>query len=215
MKIRSTIELQDLLDTDRGWRIKEISHLKTLVKTKNSDHQKTFLRAGVPLLYAHWEGFVKNAATGYAAFVTSRRLKLQELSHNFKAIAAKKVLNDVSQSSKIGASISLIRFLKDESLSVSKVKFEESIFTRSNLNSSVFLEIATTIGVQIDRYETRFQFIDKELLKRRNSIAHGNYLDLDSGAFCELSDEVIALLSWFKNDIENLVAIEAYKVGAQ
>jgi hypothetical protein len=159
----------------------------------------------------NWEGFVKNAATGYAAFVTSRRLSLQQLSHNFKAIAAKKVLNDASESSKIGASISLIKFLKDESHSVAKVKFEESISTRSNLNSSVFLEVAATVGVQIGRYETRFQFIDKELLKRRNSIAHGDYLDLNPSAFCDLSDEVIVLLSWFKNDIENLVALKAYK----
>jgi len=41
------------------------------------------MRIGVTFLYAHWEGFIKNAARYYVKFVHTRNLKYNELTDNF------------------------------------------------------------------------------------------------------------------------------------
>ena len=62
-KIRTLTQLQEVLDADMGWRIKEISTFKLAAKADRAN-QKVFVRAGVALVYAHWEGFVKNPRRG-------------------------------------------------------------------------------------------------------------------------------------------------------
>ena len=48
-------------------------------------------------------------------------------------------------------------------------------------------------------------------MKRRNGIAHGEYLDLSGEDFRTLADEVIKLLRMYKTDIENLASSDAYR----
>ena len=50
----------------------------------------------------------------------------------------------------------------------------------------------------------------KAFLKRRNRIAHGSYLELDQSAFADLVDQIVELLRWFKTDLENALATEAF-----
>ena len=57
-KIRTLTQLQDALDGEMGWRIKEISALKIAAKVAGVD-RTAFVRAGIAMVYAHWEGFKK------------------------------------------------------------------------------------------------------------------------------------------------------------
>jgi len=86
-----------------------------------------------------------------------------------------------------------------------------TVNTRSNLNSNVFEKIAGTIGIDPARYSTRYQFIDSSLLKQRNSIAHGEYLALDLVSYSNLSDNVVQLLRWIKDDIQNGASTGAFR----
>jgi len=52
--------------------------------------------------------------------------------------------------------------------------------------------------------------VDESLLKRRNRIAHGQYLEIEADAFDDLVEEVLELLRWFKTDLENALATQAY-----
>src|SRR5258708_7223682 len=85
-----------------------------------------------------------------------------------------------------------------------------AIDTESNLKARVFEEIADSIGIGANAYESRFNLIDESLVARRNRIAHGEYLDLDSDGWRTLADDVIALMRHFKTDIENAASLSRF-----
>lgn len=69
MKIRTLGQLQDALDSEMSWRLKEIADLKSNVKSTSGLARSTLIRAGTALLYAHWEGFIKAASSAYVLFL--------------------------------------------------------------------------------------------------------------------------------------------------
>ena len=91
MKIRSVYELSEAMRSALSWRRKELEILKMLIKKHKRKHERyvALHRAAVPVLYAHWEGFVKQAATFYLELVSRQWLKLSELSSNFVTIACR------------------------------------------------------------------------------------------------------------------------------
>jgi len=92
-----------------------------------------------------------------------------------------------------------------------KIFHEGVIDTQSNLSSLVFEEIASSIDIDPMPYKLKYKLIDESLLKRRNQIAHGEYLDIDTQGYHNLSHEVVTLLRAYKTDIENSIALESYK----
>jgi len=75
-KNNRTLEmLQNNLDQDFAWRIKELTTIKNRIPQKKEDLQDALIRAGITMLYAHWEGFIKNATEQYLNYVSLRRLK--------------------------------------------------------------------------------------------------------------------------------------------
>lgn len=60
--IKTKEELIDKIAADHIWRLREINEMRNLtLKEYSSPIQKQVLcRAGIALMYAHWEGFVKN-----------------------------------------------------------------------------------------------------------------------------------------------------------
>lgn len=91
------------------------------------------------------------------------------------------------------------------------MKIDSAIRTEFNLGSKVFANILRSIGFGTEGYEARFNLIDESLLKRRNYIAHGEYIDVEAEGFRELADEILSMLRWFKTDIENAASLEQYR----
>jgi hypothetical protein len=211
MKIRTLNELQDCLDKDRAWRIKEIDYYRTAVKRVPQLAQDTVIRAGVPLLYAHWEGFVKCSATYYLTFVASKRLKFSELAPPFIAICARQYLAKASGTRQFSLHMDVAKFFMGDQDRRVDLPVEGVINTQANLNSTVFRNIAASIGLEVARYEPRFHLMDVSLLGRRNAIAHGEYLDVDGDHFESIAKEVITLTEWFKADIQNAASLEKYR----
>jgi MAE_28990/MAE_18760-like HEPN len=81
-KIRTVTQLQEALDAEMGWRIKEISAFKLASKTEEGG-RRVFVRAGVALVYAHWEGFIKAASEAYLDFVDNQGHMYRELKSCF------------------------------------------------------------------------------------------------------------------------------------
>lgn len=212
MKIKSLTVLQDFLDQDFSWRIKEIADLKVAVRTTIPPRQRTIIRAGVPLLYAHWEGFVKNAADAYVNFVSCTRLNFSDLSDNFVVLGMKKHLHNLTTAGKSKLNIEAVNFFRRQMDTRANIAFGSAINTESNLSSAVFENIALAVGIDHSKYEARYNLIDSSLLNRRNKIAHGEYLELDSKSYRDLADEVIILLRWIKTDIENSASSCRYKL---
>lgn len=216
MKIRTISLLQDALDSGFAWRIKEIAALKLSVEsTSLSLAQSTLIRAGVPLLYAHWEGFIKQASQDYLEYVSSQKLKYGELASCFVVFGVKKHLAHVVESRRSEVNIAAVDFFRSCADSRADLVLANAINTKANLSSDAFREIGLSLGVSPSPYEAYKNLIDESLLARRNKIAHGEYLDLGVADFRGLADEVIKLLRMYKTDVQNLASLGAFRLQAQ
>lgn len=209
-KLRTINMLQDFLDAEFAWRLKELANLKQLIRSSSVIHEKTVIRATIPLLYAHWEGFVKNASVAYVNFVSTQRKRYDELSSCFVAFGVKRLLSDLVGAQKASMHIAAVDFFLTKLGERADLTLKNAVVTESNLSSVVFANIATSVGISTTTYEARYNLIDVSLLQRRNSIAHGDYLDIGREDCAKLIDEVITMLRAYKNDIENSSISSAY-----
>ncbi len=210
-KLRTVSQLQDSLDKGFSWRLKEVADLKVSTRASASLAQATLLRAGVPLLYAHWEGFVKQSSQDYLTFVANQRLNYGQLASCFVVFGAKKHLANIVSARRATVNIGAVEFFRTCFAERADLALSNAINTGANLNSDVFANIATSLGVTTAPYDSYFNLIDEALLARRNRIAHGEYLDLGADDFRTLADEVIKLLRMYKTDLENLASIGAFR----
>lgn len=209
-KIRTVTNAQLFLDNDFGWRLQEISDIKTSIRSLEGAKSRTLIRAGVALLYAHWEGFVKNASQVYLEFVASQKLTYQELKICFIVFGLKKELDLIANSKRHAKNAKVIEFITNELGNRANLSYNDAIDTESNLSSTVFQGIIESLGIDSTPYETKFNLIDESLLSRRNRIAHGEFLDIGPNDYAGLSDEVVALMRSYKNNIENCLVLKSY-----
>lgn len=210
-KIRSAHELSNALDDAIAWRIKEIYDISFAVGKSSGLRDGTLLRAGVALLYAHWEGFVVEAARKYVDFVGSQGIPLRDLSECFLGLSLRRTIQDAYQSGRAQAYVALGSFVQNELGSRAQPTLGSLISGKSNLSSSVFESIAVAIGIDLTAYKPKFNLIDAELLKRRNSIAHGEYLPVDARQFVGIREQVVELMRSVKKDIEDAASSQAYR----
>lgn len=211
--VRTLSQLQDAMDQELAWRIKEVGTFR-VESSKGGHKSKAFTRAGIALLYAHWEGFVKKSAELYLEYVSNRGLRYEDLTTCFVVFGLKGKLNVLVDSRKSTPNIAAMEFIRGSLGEVAALKLAGAVNTESNLSSSVFENIASSVGVSTTPYETKFNLIDSSLVERRNKIAHGEFLDLKSGDFGALVEEILDLMRLFKNDLLNAAATEAYKKTA-
>lgn len=210
MKIRSTDQLLNKLDDDMAWRIKEMHELRTAVQKAQGKNVDVHIRAGIAMLYAHWEGFVKGAANAYVAYLSHRCDLNRDLQPCFVALGMKSMMGSLDVTDKATIGISTVSYLLGELDKPVKLPSSDALSAKSNLSSIVFTNIASWIGISTDAYSTRFTLIDKTLLEARNGIAHGEFLVINKDRFETLVQEVLELLRWFKTDIENAVVNKTF-----
>lgn len=210
MKIRTKEEFIDILDEEIAWRKKELSFLRSNIK-KHAPNYKTHMRSGILLLYAHWEGFIKNSCDYYLLYLKSLRLKYSEVTNNIIAFGLKYELATFEQTNKSTLHCKIVDFLLNRLDERANVPTQDIIKTGSNLNSIILKEILTTVGLDYSVYELKGNLIDTVLLKHRNSIAHGEYVDLEEVDYDDLYREMLGIMEDIKNRLSNLVVLEGYK----
>ena len=150
MKVRNTLALSEAIDNALAWRKKELTSLRTLIGTRSRDHEKTLLlRVAMPVLYAHWEGFAKEASQIYLDFISQQGLHYSELNENFMALAARGRIRQAADAQKISAYISVVDFIFTQQTERAKIS-SNSIDTESNLSSSVLKNIMLCLGLDYD-----------------------------------------------------------------
>lgn len=212
-KIRTQLDLNNVMTEEFAWRKKELHHLKSLVL----QNQKTYLndlsiRSAVALLYAHWEGFIRGVASAYVEFVSRQQVPCEQLSDSFLAIAVRSLLRDAAESRRIKSHVAVVEFFRKRIADRSNLAFVSAVSTQSNLNSDVLQDIILTIGLEYAPYETKEKLIDERLLRSRNSIAHGQYLTMDTAEYVELHEEIQSLMQLFYNQVDNAARTSAYRV---
>lgn len=153
--IRTLGHLQDELDREMSWRRKEVIAFRVASK-KNGKEAIYFIRAGVALLYAHWEGFVKSASEHYLNYIQHTGCKYSELKSCFAIFGLKGKLHTLSTSRRALANIEAFEFISTELDQKANLNMSTAIDTESNLTSKVFANIATSLDIDTSAYETRF-----------------------------------------------------------
>jgi MAE_28990/MAE_18760-like HEPN len=168
------------------------------------------LRGGITLLYAHWEGYIKTVAKSYLEFVAMQKLTYDELAINFVAVAMKTKLKEATETNKATIFTEVTRFLLTQTNNRSLIPYEDVVTTGSNLSSSVLCEISCVLGVDYSFYGKRVVIIDRQLLSRRNAIAHGEYLSLNRDEYRNLQIQILTMMDHFRNQVENSAAQKLY-----
>ena len=214
MAIRTKEQLIDKIGQDYIWRLREISELKTIIDTPSLSEirKKVVCRSGVALLYAHWEGFVKKSGTFFLEYVSLQRHSISELKSNFITLLVRSKIDKASESNKYSAFDEVTRYILENQSTRAKIPTKNVVDTQSNLSTTALKEIMWCLGLDYSLYEPKQKLIDTKLVSRRNYVAHGESMEVSVSDFIEMADEVIELMTTFKNLLENACMTESYKV---
>ncbi|MBM7866178.1 hypothetical protein GTO89_05505 [Heliobacterium gestii] len=183
-----------------------------LLQCKRNHEKETLLRATLPMLYAHWEGFIKESSLAYLDYVLRQRATLENLKHNFIALTLRGKIISAGLSKKNQVHTELIDLILNHSEQVVSYDPNEVIDTQSNLSSNVLRDIMHTVGIDFDSaWKKKAPLIDHQLLKSRNEIAHGELVSVDITLFEQLHRFVLESLEQYKTEIENAAALEKYR----
>jgi hypothetical protein len=212
VKIRSREDLVDVVDADLAWRKKELSVLLGTVESYRRQPvvAEVLLRSAIPILYAHWEGFVKLTAGAYLEYVGRKGVPYAELAAPFVAWAVRSELRRTGDTQKVSKLIGVASLLADRSTEASQLPWRSGIETQSNLNSEVFRDLVVSLGLDYSPYESKEKLMDGTLLHYRNNIAHGRWLLLNLQRYSELHREVIGLMETFRSQVENAALLGHY-----
>jgi len=216
MKIKTKEQYFELLNDDFGWRRKELTLIKQRVELAKPVKLNSEMRAGILLLYAHWEGFIKTACTKYLDFVKFKKLSYSNLCDNLLALSLRSKIQEIENRGQHIIHKEFIQFFQNELEQRATWNLEKAIDTKSNLNSDVLENILSVVGIPFTDFELKSHLIDVQLLKNRNTIAHGNgnKLDINKDSYLNLHKEIEGLLNIFHNHLSNLVVLEKYKKSA-
>lgn len=209
-KIHTQQDLQDRLDNEYGWRLREIHLLKMIAKRQSSDNQTVCIRANIVMLYAHWEGFVKACAEAYLQYVTAQKLLMRELADNFMALCLRANLR-LFETRSIGDDCKAVGTILSSLNERAHVPTNGQIKTKSNLRFDVFCEICTVIGIDSTAYATREKMIDVSLVDARNEVAHGKYLSKSLADYEGLCTGTLELMMMFKTDVLNAASLGGFR----
>lgn len=205
MSIRTIDNLSTYLDSDLIWRKKELSALRFFIGQANNDQgrYRALSRCGITMLYAHWEGFIKNASRGYLEYIAMQHLRNDELTPNLLTLSLRSSVSFSSQSRKHSEYGKLTDFFLSGLSKHARLPFKTGLDTESNLSSTVLKEITWCLGIDYSPYVSKEKFIDSSLLARRNHIAHGQDIEISTSEFEEMRTIVIDMMTYLKTEIEN------------
>jgi hypothetical protein len=216
MKIKTKEQYFELLNDDFGWRRKELTSIKQRVELAKPINLNSEMRAGILLLYAHWEGFIKTACTNYLDFVKFQKLSYSNLSDNLLALSLRSKIQEIENRGQHIIHKEFIHFFQNDLEQRATWNLEKAIDTKSNLNSEILKNILSVVGISFTDFELKGHLIDVQLLKNRNNIAHGNgnKLDVNKDSYLTLHQVIVGLLNIFHSHLSNLVILEKYKKSA-
>ncbi|WP_196593355.1 MAE_28990/MAE_18760 family HEPN-like nuclease [Pectinatus sottacetonis] len=197
MKINTLEDLQDKLSSDLSWRKRELIYMKQNIATTNNP---TLIRAGVALLSAHFEGFLRTAANYYVIYISNQNICNKDLKKNFFALQCKNKIIEAGKTEKTSTHTILINNM----LELLSQKFhirKPDISTESNPSSKIFREIMKSISLNFTNYETKVNYIDADLLSNRHKIVHGERWNVDADEYYETLTEILKIMDNLNNQI--------------
>lgn len=210
-KARTESELSAQLDSDLTTRLRELSDLKRAIQDAEPSSRSVLLKALVAIAYAHWEGSVKYSATKYFEYISIRKLPYSSLHKQFYAnLFLNRIAAFASNKPSIKTRVDFIEDVQASTAQRFSYLSPDLINTGSNLKFETLKDICVVCDIDIRIFETQQTFIDVILLKRRNSIAHGEDALVGLDEIDGIIGKTITLMRTFKNELENKIYAKTY-----
>jgi len=211
-KVYTYAELTDKIDEDYAWRRKELKLIKDQIPQQSNPKQSAALRFSVPILYAHWEGFVKKSCELYIEYVAKKYLKHSELKPQFIALSLSKSIGNL-EIKNIEDKTKAVEFILTKIDKNSNILTKNVIQTKSNLKYYVLQEILFITGINESKFAHKKSLIN-DLVDARNNIAHGDHLRVNLETFESMFSDIQELMETLKIEIENSALTEEFKINA-
>ncbi|PPQ30067.1 MAE_28990/MAE_18760 family HEPN-like nuclease [Rhodopila globiformis] len=186
-------DIGSLLEKDLQWRETELTTLKLLALEAGhaTARQRALLRSCWLLLYAHYEGFCKYAWDVYLDYIEGQHIPARDCVDDLIALSYERVLKGKLNT----PTRELLALFRDE-LPVylsQPIRFPVRPDAKSNLWPDVFTGNAKKLGLSCTYID--FSEIEvKALVGRRNAIAHGEGVYVNSVQDYSLYEEKILLV---------------------
>ena len=108
--------LQDKLDKNINWRKRELTIIKNNIDSSEGIMLKAYIRTGILILYAHWEGFIKISAREYIKFLNDQKISCSDMTDNFVTLSVKSIICDAGKSNKSSKHFEVVNKLLNLSL---------------------------------------------------------------------------------------------------
>jgi len=157
------IEIQE----DNNWRDGELAKFK--INPHNVD-QELWNRMCIPMIYAHWEGYVVNSLRALVGHLNKLQLSPNDVDTKLIVIGLGKAYNSLSGKQSFEQKVEFTNKFID--LFDNAMKFRKDIDTKSNLNSKVLKDLCKIFGFNFEVFSNVVTDIDR-IVTFRNKIAHG------------------------------------------
>jgi len=211
MKVRTASQLVSNLDSELAWRQRELITLLEVIRNSKELRRDALTRAFIPILYAHWEGFIKTAAAAFCNLISNKNYKYRDLKLSFigtKALAFVNQMHEIKKKIFVASVLTeKIYSLEDEKVVIDIISHLGNV---GNLNYDLFMQVVGFLSIDTKPFKEKDELIDDRLLRLRNEIAHGEYMLVTLNDIENLSADVMNLMRAFKDELQNSAVLLSY-----
>ncbi len=210
MKVRSAEDLVGRLDSDLGRRKRELSSTLHLVNRARAHQIEAATKAAFCLLYAHWEGFIRNSMAIYLEFINGQGLAYSDLYPPLITICIKEKIHSIKDRRILELS-DVISWFTDRSSEKASLSVEYALEHPSIINYHHVEDVILLLQADRGHYSTKKNIINEKLIRIRNSVSHGEYINVDPEEYKNTQEQIITIMDWLKTDFENAAVGALYR----
>jgi len=159
------------IEADKDWRNLELTNIKIICqKLDNKELNKLILKSTIPMIYAHWEGFVVTSLRKVNRYLNSLEYSYSDFHINLLTNAYEDNIKNLESSLGYDKRVKHLNIIFEKL--TNSVAFSTKIDVKSNLKFQVLQDICMRFNLNINSFQEHKRDLEK-LIQIRNSIAHG------------------------------------------
>ena len=159
------------IEADKDWRNLELTNIKIICqKLDNRELNKLILKSTIPMIYAHWEGFVVTSLRKVNRYLNSLEYSYSDFHINLLTNAYEDNIKNLDSSLGYDKRVKHLNIIFEKL--TNSVAFSTKIDVKSNLKFQVLQDICMRFNLNINSFQEHKRDLEK-LIQIRNSIAHG------------------------------------------